>query len=354
MNFISDTISNLNHPERLRAEGAYTAEFGWKSGLTVSQMKHLLNTTQQSTFSYSLLQQFASIATGLNNIEKSNMPISAIIFISDTSEKALINADRIFPLLNNIDITFITLGPKINATKLTKYSKNILSWNFSKSVPNNWYSNILTTFTCSKYESNNHPVSTPLPLTSTTSPPTDSYVPCKSWIAFMTDQSETVGTMRNYLNVANFFASAFGILNHAERLTVQVMAGTFCPWGGCKSIEYAQERIRHASLMNDSKYSLSVQLQTLDFALYDLHGTDFDSPISAIILISDTSDEALNVPDWVKKDYKKANVTFVLLGQNVDEKKLTNYSTNFVHWPDLSKPKPDDWEMHADAAFGCK
>uniref|UniRef100_A0AC35GNY0 Uncharacterized protein n=1 Tax=Panagrolaimus sp. PS1159 TaxID=55785 RepID=A0AC35GNY0_9BILA len=95
MNFIKNVISTLNFPDRLRAEGGYTGEFNWNSGLSINQMQSNIDNAQQNPQSYSLSQQAASLLTSIEVLENDNNdPIAALIFISDTSDSALQNSDR--------------------------------------------------------------------------------------------------------------------------------------------------------------------------------------------------------------------------------------------------------------------
>uniref|UniRef100_A0AC34G1A9 Uncharacterized protein n=1 Tax=Panagrolaimus sp. ES5 TaxID=591445 RepID=A0AC34G1A9_9BILA len=98
MNFIKNAIESLNYPSRLRAEGGYGAEFTWNSKLSLPQMESAINAAEQTALPYSLLQQFSSLATSYEIINDYRNPFGAIIFISDTSDSALRNADRLFSI----------------------------------------------------------------------------------------------------------------------------------------------------------------------------------------------------------------------------------------------------------------
>uniref|UniRef100_A0AC34GPL0 VWFA domain-containing protein n=1 Tax=Panagrolaimus sp. ES5 TaxID=591445 RepID=A0AC34GPL0_9BILA len=111
MNFIQNVIGSLNYPNRLRTEGAFTGEFNWNSGLSIAQMQSAIGNAFQTSNQYSLLQQAASLLTSVEVLDYPNDPIAALIFISDTSDAALKNADRWFARLNNVQITFILVGP---------------------------------------------------------------------------------------------------------------------------------------------------------------------------------------------------------------------------------------------------
>ncbi|KAE9546930.1 hypothetical protein FO519_009858 [Halicephalobus sp. NKZ332] len=46
-------------------------------------------------------------------------------------------------------------------------------------------------------------------------------------------------------------------------------------------------------------------------------------------------------------------LTFFLMGPNVNESKLTSYTKNFVYWSDMSNSEPDNWDEVRSQAYGC-
>uniref|UniRef100_A0AC35EUG7 VWFA domain-containing protein n=1 Tax=Panagrolaimus sp. PS1159 TaxID=55785 RepID=A0AC35EUG7_9BILA len=75
--------------------------------------------------------------------------------------------------------------------------------------------------------------------------------------------------------------------------------------------------------------------------------------MAALIFISDTSDSALQNSDrWFSK-LSNIQITFVLLGTNVDSLKLRNFASNFIYWPDLALSQPHSWNLLFNNAFGC-
>uniref|UniRef100_A0A914QIR8 VWFA domain-containing protein n=1 Tax=Panagrolaimus davidi TaxID=227884 RepID=A0A914QIR8_9BILA len=140
MNFIKNVVSTLNFPDRLRAEGGYTGEFNWNSGLSINQMQSNIDSAQQNPQSYSLSQQAASLLTSIEVLENDNNdPIAALIFISDTSDSALRNSDRWFSKLSNIQITFVLLGTNVDSLKLRNFGSNFIYWpDLALSQPDSW------------------------------------------------------------------------------------------------------------------------------------------------------------------------------------------------------------------------
>uniref|UniRef100_A0AC34FG57 VWFA domain-containing protein n=1 Tax=Panagrolaimus sp. ES5 TaxID=591445 RepID=A0AC34FG57_9BILA len=180
-------------------------------------------------------------------------------------------------------------------------------------------------------------------------------LPCKSWILFLIDQYKTVGSVNNFLNELNFISDTIESLNHPERISIDVAPGVGYGWHNKATKTDLQNVVLQEPYMYDvGDYSLSEKLSAVKSAQDFLKGDDFNTPIAALIFISDTSDSALAGADWCRSELDKVHATFILLGPNVDQRKLTNFSTNFIHWPDLSKPKPDDWDTNLFATLGCE
>ena len=99
-------------------------------------------------------------------------------------------------------------------------------------------------------------------------------------------------------------------------------------------------------------YNLRAQFAALVTSLDTLANSTV--PTGALVFISDTSDTALQGADQFKDQLSKIQLTFVLLGPSADQNKLTQFSSNFISWKDLSKPQPDNWDTASSAAYGCK
>uniref|UniRef100_A0A914P0D9 VWFA domain-containing protein n=1 Tax=Panagrolaimus davidi TaxID=227884 RepID=A0A914P0D9_9BILA len=148
LNFISNAIGNITHPERIAANGAYLQPVTWNSGLTIPQIQSAVTGVFQNG-PYRLKQQFAALVTNLQNTQTGHTPVGALIFISDTSDAALAGADQFLPQLTNVRITFVLLGTNADANKLAKYSNNTISWpDLSIPQPVNWNNEAANAYGC--------------------------------------------------------------------------------------------------------------------------------------------------------------------------------------------------------------
>jgi hypothetical protein len=344
MNFIKNAIENFNHPERLRVEGNYGGEFNWNSPLSMAQMQSLIDSAQQSSNPYSLLQQAASLLTSVEILNTVTDPISALIFISDTSDSALKNADRWFAKLQNVEITFVLLGTNVDSLKLRNLTTNFVYWpDLTQSQPDNWDLISYHAFGCRILPSTAPPTTSKL-----TTPTGGNYIPCQSWIHFGVDGSNAL--LSNYfVNQLNFISNAIGNLNHPERIQVVGMYNQPVPWNSGLSLTQIQAAV--AGLPQSGSYMLRLQFAALATNLPNVQTTSY--PIGALIFISDTSDQALANANVLFPQLSAAKITFVLLGPNPNSTKLTQFSSNFIYWTDLSKPQPDNWDASSYAAYGC-
>uniref|UniRef100_A0A914QUX3 VWFA domain-containing protein n=1 Tax=Panagrolaimus davidi TaxID=227884 RepID=A0A914QUX3_9BILA len=383
LNFISSAIGNITHPERIAAIGGYSQPVPWNSGLTISQIQTAVTGIQQSG-PYSLRMQFAAILTNVKNTPLNNIPVGALIFISDTSTAALQGADQLFNQLKNVTITFVLLGNSVDSSKLTQFSSNFIAWkDLSQSQPDNWNNLYGPAYGCVGGISTLSPTSTGTTITpfsstvtstiisssasspsstvpssstifstqstSPTSPTTPSdYIPCHSWISFNIDDSNTLST-DNYNKQLNFISAVIGDINHPER--IQAIGAYDQPvfWNSPFSIADIQTAVK--ALPQEGAYRLRQQLAELLTGLESIQTNN--APVGALIFISDTSDAALQDASAVFSHIQNVRITFVLLGPNTDQNKLTNFSSNFINWKDLSQPLPDNWSNLYGTAYGC-
>uniref|UniRef100_A0AC34GUS0 VWFA domain-containing protein n=1 Tax=Panagrolaimus sp. ES5 TaxID=591445 RepID=A0AC34GUS0_9BILA len=360
INFIKNAIGTLNHPERLRAEGGYTAEFNWNSGLSIAQEQSSFDFSQQTLMSYSLLQQFASLVTSVETLDATSDPIGALIFISDTSDRALANAARFLPQLSSVRLTFVLIGPDADQTKLTNFSSNFIYWtDLSQPQPDNWDSALYGAYGCSGSMSTVTipaiTTTTSLPLTTTTSTMTPStvtgstiqpYLPCQSWISFSYDDSKTLPN-NNFKIQMSFISSVIGSINYPYRLRIQGAFTDVASFNSGQTVAQMQTELSN-SIQTENAYSL-----LMEFANLVNYLPTNNWPVAAVIFISDTSDQALKNAYRFMPQLSGVELTFVLLGSNVDSSKLTNFSSNFIYWSDLSQPKPDNWDTVSLNALGC-
>uniref|UniRef100_A0A914Z3W2 Uncharacterized protein n=1 Tax=Panagrolaimus superbus TaxID=310955 RepID=A0A914Z3W2_9BILA len=193
MNFIKTAIANLNNPQRIAAEGGYGGEFTWNSKLSITQMQSALNLAEQISISYSLLAQFSSLATNFENLNDYYNLFGVLIFISDTSDTALKNADRLLSKLKGIRLTFVLLGPNVDSSKLTNFSSNFIYWpDLTQPQPDSWDLLSYHAYGCD----------TPI---GTTTPAPGSYYPCQNWITVLADNSNKLTAAQFQVNYSSIF-----------------------------------------------------------------------------------------------------------------------------------------------------
>uniref|UniRef100_A0A914QG96 VWFA domain-containing protein n=1 Tax=Panagrolaimus davidi TaxID=227884 RepID=A0A914QG96_9BILA len=147
--FISSTIGNINFPKRIAAVGMYFQPVFWNNFDTVEGIQESVDYFPKGDGPYSLKQQFIALSANLQNTETGNIQIAAIIFISDTSDSALANADQIFSQFKPVKITFVLFGNKTDSSKLTKYSSNFIAWNiYHDDQPDNWNNLYYSVYGC--------------------------------------------------------------------------------------------------------------------------------------------------------------------------------------------------------------
>uniref|UniRef100_A0AC35GWU5 VWFA domain-containing protein n=1 Tax=Panagrolaimus sp. PS1159 TaxID=55785 RepID=A0AC35GWU5_9BILA len=312
---------------------------------------------------YRLRQEFDALLTGLQNTQTGNTPVAALIFIPDTSDQALQGADQHFNQLTNVKITFVLLGPSPDQSKLTNFSSNFITWrDLSQQQPDNWNNLYGPAYGCNGSISTISPTSastTPV-VTSPTSTATQStgtqssttstsgYIPCQSWISFGIDDSNALPNI-NFMTQLNFISAAIGNITHPERIAAIGGYSQPVTWNSGLTISQIQAAVTGVS--QSGPYSLKQQFAAI---LTNLQNTQTsNTPVGALIFISDTSDPALAGADQFLPQLTNVRITFVLLGQNVDQTKLTQFSSNFIYWSDLSQPQPDNWNNLYGPAYGC-
>uniref|UniRef100_A0A914ZH60 VWFA domain-containing protein n=1 Tax=Panagrolaimus superbus TaxID=310955 RepID=A0A914ZH60_9BILA len=184
-------------------------------------------------------------------------------------------------------------------------------------------------------------------VTTVTTP--EPYIPCQSWISFSYDDSNTL--QNNYYKTQmTFISSVIGSINYPNRLRVQGAYTDVASWNSGLSIVRMQTEINNTQQTAIS-YSLLQQFAGIVNNLNPTLGTNW--PIGAMVFISDTSEPALRHAMRFKSQLSSVQLTFVLLGSNVDSTKLTNFTTNFIYWSDLTQPEPANWGNLYYTAYGC-
>uniref|UniRef100_A0AC34GDP9 VWFA domain-containing protein n=1 Tax=Panagrolaimus sp. ES5 TaxID=591445 RepID=A0AC34GDP9_9BILA len=292
MNFIRSVVSTLNYPNRLRAEGGYTGEFNWNSGLNIGQMEINLHNAQQNPMPYSLSQQAASLLTSIEVLENNqNIPVAPILFISDTSDFALKNADRWFAKLSGISITFILLGTNVDQSKLENCLGDI-SWTFiywtdlTLFAPDGWDYNSFNAFGCV------HPPTPTGSITPYTIPsPTPTESPdCQSWISFSVDSTYTI-VFNDFYTELTFLSKIIGVdFHYPQKIQVTTNSGEYVRWYNHDSMVEIKGTVLTLPQYSHLRYNLSSQFEYL---ASELENIDSLPNVATIIFISDTSDSAL-------------------------------------------------------------
>uniref|UniRef100_A0AC35F1X6 VWFA domain-containing protein n=1 Tax=Panagrolaimus sp. PS1159 TaxID=55785 RepID=A0AC35F1X6_9BILA len=340
MNFIKTAIGSLNYPARLRGEGEYGSEFNWNSRLNISQMQFAINSAEQTEIPFSLLQQLSSLVTSVENLDAGGNPIGAVIFISDTSDDALRNADRLLPKLKNVKLTFILLGENVVSSKLRNFTSNFIYWqDLTQPEPDNWDLLYYRAYAC------DIPF---VPSTTTTTTETP-YIPCHSWISFGIDDSSNLSPQA-FRNQINFISSQISTINHPERIAAASVYTDYVywtPWNTIFQIQSDLQLIKESS----NPYFLRDIFASLTSNVIDNSQSPYQ--MASIIFISDTSDNAINGAEAYMKNFGLVRFTFILLGPYPDPNKLKQFSSNFIYWRDLSQTQPENWGNFSSFAYGC-
>lgn len=143
-------------------------------------------------------------------------------------------------------------------------------------------------------------------------------------------------------------------MNHPERIAFAVGNTVPVLFENNYSIQKIQSIVSTTQQETSVRFSLRMSLQAVVTALYTNH--NFTMPTSAVVFISDTTDAsnvdgAQTYADRLKQ--MNIRVTLIAMGDKVTTSALTNYTSNFVNWTDLTKPQPDDWANQFGPAFGC-
>ena len=193
-------------------------------------------------------------------------------------------------------------------------------------------------------------------ITTSTGTTPSGYIPCSSWISFSADDSGALSPA-NFQTVMNFVSSAIGQINHPERIQYTFGSDASVIWKTATSISQIQSAVNSSIQNTDGTYHLADLLGGLYTAYQSTPQPLPKPPIGALIFVSDTSSPA-NYADESGFGTRLKNLgfsfTFVLLGPNIDQSKLTNYTTNFITWTDLSQPQPDNWDNAYFNAYACK
>uniref|UniRef100_A0AC34FJ47 VWFA domain-containing protein n=1 Tax=Panagrolaimus sp. ES5 TaxID=591445 RepID=A0AC34FJ47_9BILA len=345
LNFIKTFLGQMSHPERIQYGTCDHAEgkilYPWNPNNTQNGLQQAVESTNQTTSDSSILTAFKFITSFRSGILNNTAPNPTIfLFITDTTHPVLIEKALGFYEYSikdhGIKLTIILAGQRTNAYALNAFDDAIIyNWqNMNSREPDDW--DLATAFRC-----------TPPPPTPSKSP----YLPCESWIHFGIDDSNN---FQHFGSAKDLVSSTIEVseLNFPKRIAVVGIFSQPVFWNSYYSVENIESTVAYFPKGN-GPYSLKTQFTTL---LANLQYTETgDIPLVAIIFISDTSDEALAGADQIFNQFTKpVKITFVLLGANADESKLTKYSSKFITWSNFSEDQPDNWYNLYYAAFGCQ
>uniref|UniRef100_A0A914QLF7 VWFA domain-containing protein n=1 Tax=Panagrolaimus davidi TaxID=227884 RepID=A0A914QLF7_9BILA len=311
MNFIKSAIGALNYPSRLRVEGGYGGEFTWNSKLTISQMQSAINSAEQTSIPYSLLQQFSSLATNYQN-----------------------------------------LNDFYDSKALRNFTSNFLYWtDLSQPQPDNWDLLLYHAFGCE----NSNMSSSSKPTDPTSTPKLGSYYPCQNWITVLTDNSNKLSRTQ-FQEQLTFIKSIFGQTTHPERIrygTYNVFIGNLVyPWDPNNDQDGLQNAVSNTNQTREEPDILkAIKL------LAAVQNQNQTTPDSTLIFVTDTSnpnkiDQAVDLYNRVLKNIG-IKLTFILTGEYAVANALSAFTDALIYdWRDIeASQQPLEWDI--SQAFRC-
>ncbi|KAE9547857.1 hypothetical protein FO519_008932 [Halicephalobus sp. NKZ332] len=272
---------------------------------------------------------------------KDGIPINSVIFagraslyynISDTQSRID------FLTANGNTVTIVLVNPGLDLTDITQLRNvNIVQWSEDSTE-------LLTNIQKGMECGGGSPV----------------YRPCKKWFSFAPDTSNTLSGTDFGTQIA-FLKKESSTINRPDKIQVVYLNDpiySYYDWNHPESFSYYNPFYitdQNASMI----FNLNKTLSTLYEDYYPAHVNKmvFQPPFVAWVSVSNTSTyENYGGADEVVQKLKDAGfqLTFFLLGPDVDASKLQNYTTNFVYWKNMSNPQPDDWENIRMKAYGCE
>lgn len=177
------------------------------------------------------------------------------------------------------------------------------------------------------------------------------FKPCKSWVSFALDSSNVLSSA-DFQTQLSFVSNAISEINHSERLQLVYKDGILADWYGPFSIPYIQNQMN--SIVQNGSFTLDGIMHVI-LSSY-LQTFAVSNSIGAVVFVSDTSspsnyEGADDVVNFLK--ILGFKLTFVLMGPNVDQSKLTRYTNNFITWNNLNNSQPDNWDNVYRDAYAC-
>ncbi|KAE9547845.1 hypothetical protein FO519_008942 [Halicephalobus sp. NKZ332] len=268
---------------------------------------------------------------------KDGIPMNFVVFAGNTSDpKYACALQRDIDLLttNGSTVTIIFVNPDLDLTPLQNFTNvNIVQWSDNSTE---LLTNIRKNMRCGGGE----PV----------------YYPCKRWFSFFPDYSNTLSET-DFNTQRTFIKNEVGRMNRPDKIQLISDHGDdWVDWNNGDNIEEIQNDIGDNSVRSGT-FSLNTTLQTLSNAYYSQDRTEYQPPYTALVFIPTTASyENYGGAEEVAQNLTNAGfqLAFFLMGPDVDETKLTNYTTNFIYWRDMSNPQPDNWDEVRLQAYGCQ
>jgi hypothetical protein len=178
----------------------------------------------------------------------------------------------------------------------------------------------------------------------------DDYIPCKSYISFSYDDSNSLSSEQFTVQM-NFIINAVYYLNYPARLRAEGAFTDAFNWNSGLSVNAMAYNLQYTQQTFNS-YSLAREAASLLTSIENVYNNG-QIPTGAIIFISDTSDYALRGASRYFSQLNDTDITFIILGQNASASKLEQFSSNFIFWTDLTQSQPDNWDSLSYYAYGC-
>ncbi|KAE9546751.1 hypothetical protein FO519_010037, partial [Halicephalobus sp. NKZ332] len=412
--FLSSAVSALNYAERIMIQSGSNTPVPWNTyNSTQDILNKIANITQNTNNGFSLVNIVRNLYFQLVAYHNNTIPTAAILFVTDTTTPGSTDGADLYAgyIMNmGVRITAILMGDKANQSTFPNITSNIIKWpDLTQPQPDNWDSlyaaaygclnpasttqglttitttgNPTTTYTTQTVQpgssSTTTSVTSPTPgSSSTTAPPSSEpstttttpttttatttptptgstlapYIPCQSFIAFCTDNSNVL-IPDFFKNQITFLSSAISALNHAERISVQSGSNALAPWNTYQNIQDILNQISTITQNTNNGFSLRDVLKSLYGQLVIAQNSTI--PMAAILFVTDTT-----TPGSVDGTDPYAGyiinmgvrITAILMGDKANQSTFPNITSNIIKWPDLTQPQPDNWDSLSGAAYGC-
>ncbi|KAE9547157.1 hypothetical protein FO519_009631, partial [Halicephalobus sp. NKZ332] len=313
----------------------------WTLPNTIDELVYQIETITYNEFNDS---HFYDALNGLCSLgifdHKEGIPINAIIFTGVELPHGLDDLIQMMIdecLANGTNtITAVMMNPGIEVSYQNLSRLEIIQW----SDPAILYSNIRQKMKCSSAQ----PV----------------YRPCKSWVSFALDYSNVLSN-ESFQNMELFVVISIMYFNHPERVQLININDNFISknynWNHAYNNQALTGDITSRNRNLTIGFNLATTLNKIGSSYFSTSiNKPIKDPVRAIVFISDTSNPENYEGAGDAAEYLKSlgyRLFFVLMGPDVDESKLTNYTTDFIYWRNMSNPQPENWDQVRLQAYGC-